>query len=509
MQPSPHPSPAGLSFQARHSATPGPGPAGSPSVAEISSTDNAAGRNQQGFSQRGNVAHGSSAAAYRAGPRTSSQDFHSSYTLSPTLSIVNPAQSSSMSGSYHGGLMDYQPRTEPPPIYVVTQGLQLPSLQHAEVPGLRDSSPWPSSASDSTYSTPVSDVSRNQRPWASSQRLSPYPNTTPRGLQSSGPGIEGLPTLQPPLFANSYQNPEHSFGGTLNVPSSLGYSVAGASHHHSSLSASSNGTIRPHQHRHSFSSARGRTPPLTSSHGAETLLSSAPSLSNQLDSMSSLDRRKEVLMEAHQNLLGSHTSMDALDVLGDLSMGYGGSTAVSPGADNSSHSSGIVAELDLALGGGCAMPNSTSMSIPLPGPVRAAIPRYLELYWTQVHTVLPLIHRPSFDAAPEDVLRCAMAAVATQHLDNKEDRTRGNQLHEFAWQEVKRVSDGWPQESATAVCVCVCIDQTAIPDSPMEPTNDAGHSPVRVFRTLPRPQGCHTTFEAVRVSVFEGESTIL
>jgi hypothetical protein len=157
--------------------------------------------------------------------------------------------------------------------------------------------------------------------------------------------------------------------------------------------------------------------------------------------MAGLDRRKEVMMEAHQNLLDSHASLDALDVLGGLSMGYGGTTAASPGADNSSHGSDIVAELDLALGGGCAMPTSSSMSIPLPGPVRSAIPRYLDLYWTQVDPALPLIHRQSFDAAPEDVLRCAMAAVATQHLDNKEDRTRGNQLHEYAWQEVKRVSD--------------------------------------------------------------------
>ena len=80
------------------------------------------------------------------------------------------------------------------------------------------------------------------------------------------------------------------------------------------------------------------------------------------------------------------------------------------------------------------------MTIPLPGPVRTAIPRYLEIYWAQVDPVLPLIHRRSSDGGLEDVLKCAMAAVATQHLDNREDRTRGNQLHEFAWQEVKRVS---------------------------------------------------------------------
>jgi hypothetical protein len=58
--------------------------------------------------------------------------------------------------------------------------------------------------------------------------------------------------------------------------------------------------------------------------------------------MVGLDRRKEVMMEAHQNLLDSHASLDTLDVLGGLSMGYGGITAASPGADNSSHGSDIV-----------------------------------------------------------------------------------------------------------------------------------------------------------------------
>jgi hypothetical protein len=247
---------------------------------------------------------------------------------------------------------------------------------------------------------------------------------------------------------NSYSNhqpSEQTYGSTLNVPSSVGYSAAGTGHHHAPLSPSSYNSARPHQHRHSHSvsSARSRTPPLsTSSHGHEALLVSAPGLSGHLDSMASIDRRKEILMETHQDLLGSHGAMGALDVLDGLAVaGYGASSgAASPGADNASHSSGIIAELDLALGGGCAMPAPLSMTIPLPGPVLAAIPRYLEIYWSQVDPVLPLIHRQSFEAAPEDVLKCAMAAVATQHLDNREDRTRGNQLHEFAWQEVKRVS---------------------------------------------------------------------
>lgn len=147
-------------------------------------------------------------------------------------------------------------------------------------------------------------------------------------------------------------------------------------------------------------------------------------------------------MGAHQGLLGSQGTMGSLDVLGNLAAAYGGNnSAASPHADNVSHSSGMVTELelDLALRGDCGM-SIPSMTIPLPGPVRSAIPRYLEIYWAQVDPVLPLIHRQSHDGGLEDILKCAMAAVATQHLDSREDRTRGNQLHEFAWQEVKRVS---------------------------------------------------------------------
>jgi hypothetical protein len=436
-QQSPYPSPAAPpSFRAKHPPqTPAPASGSSPRTAEISPAPNAAAGNP-------NSSHGSNA-AYSGASGATSQDFDTRYT--PTLTIVSPAQSSSLAGSYPGSLGEYHGRNGPPPIYVVTQGLELPSVQQTELPEPHDASPWPSSASDSTYSTPVSDVSRNPRTWtrghrsptgdwASSQRLSPYPSAASRAPQSSAQTIEGIPTVQPPLFMHSYSNPqpsEHGYGSTLNVPSSIGYSSASTGHHHQ------------HRHSNSVSSAHNRTPPLsTSSHGHEALLVSAPGLSGHLDSMANLDRRKEVLMETHQDPLGSHPGMGALDILDGLAVaGYGaGSSAASPGADNASHSSGIIAELDLALGGGCAMPSPLSMTIPLPGPVLAAIPRYMEIYWSQVDPVLPLVHRQSFEAAPEDVLKCAMAAVATQHLDNREDRTRGNQLHEFAWQEVKRVS---------------------------------------------------------------------
>jgi hypothetical protein len=169
--------------------------------------------------------------------------------------------------------------------------------------------------------------------------------------------------------------------------------------------------------------------------------------------MDTLLGRKGVMMDPHQGLLGvAQEAMCGLDVLGGLAVGYGaaGSSSVaSPGHDYASNSSAIVPELDLAMTGACAMTMLQASAIPLPGPIRAAIPRYLDVYWAQIDPVLPLVHRQSFEAAPEDVLRCAMAAVATQYLNSREDRNRGNQLHEYAWQEVKRVSNDDNWSSAT------------------------------------------------------------
>ncbi|KAK3294996.1 uncharacterized protein B0H64DRAFT_325455 [Chaetomium fimeti] len=422
-QNSPRPSSAGLSYQPQRSPpTPVRGPIASPTATEISRTPSIAVGNQPEFS------HG--------------QGFRAAYPFPPTISIVNPEQPSSLSGPYDN-LGSYQPRAgQPPSICVVTDG---PGFQ-SELPGLPDASPLPSSASDSTtYSTPVSDGSGNPRSWARGHR-SPYPSVTPRGLPSSGPGMETSPSFADPSFINSYsdhhrQATDPTFDGTLSVPSNLGYGAASAGHHNPPLSATSNGTIRAHHHSNSLSSLRGRTPPLdTSSHGPSgTLFASASHLPGHLDSAVDFDRRKGVMMD-HM----------AMDVLGGLGVGY---AATSPGADNASHSSDMVPELDLAFIGGCALPGPPSITIPLPGPVRAAIPRYLEVYWSHVDPILPFIHYQTFDAASEDVLKCAMAAVATQHLDSREDRTRGNQLHEFAWQEVKRVPQ-WSLQTMQAILLC-------------------------------------------------------
>jgi hypothetical protein len=81
-----------------------------------------------------------------------------------------------------------------------------------------------------------------------------------------------------------------------------------------------------------------------------------------------------------------------------------------------------------------------TVTTPLSRSVRNSIPSYLDVYWDRFHILYPFIHRTAFGDFGEDALRCAMAAIATQFLDNKEDRIRGNQLHEYAWQEAKRVS---------------------------------------------------------------------
>lgn len=417
-------------------------------------TTTAAAASQLGFSQLGSPAYGST-------PRESSQEFPRNYTLSPALSAVNPARSPSLTGSYQNYLADYQPRTGQP-IYVVTQDLQLPSAQQAEVPELNDASNWPSSATDSTYSTPTSDVSRNPRPWArggrsptadwtaqqQQQRLASYSGTAPRGLRSPGPpSAEGTQVLHPPLFINSYptsQPQEQPFGGAMLGVQPTGFAPPDAAghhhHHHAPLSGSSDRTLRQHPHHHHphgdpISSVRGRTPPMDmSTQPTETLLAPAPVIPNRLDTMMDLDRRKGMMMDTHQDLVGTQAGIGAADALNGLAIAYdsgGGnsSCSVSPGRD------------DAVTGLGLATMAIPPTAVSLPGPVCDAIPRYLEVYWAQVDPVLPIIHRPSFEAsAAEDVLKCAMAAVATQHLDNREDRNRGNQLHEFAWQEVKRVS---------------------------------------------------------------------
>ncbi|KXX76370.1 putative transcription factor TDA9 [Madurella mycetomatis] len=421
----------------------GPGPASS-SATEIPPAPSAGTSNQTTFSQ----VHGNSVYTIPE---------NDTFKVSPDHTIINPTRPSPLNRRYPGGPGAYQP-PKSGHLYVVTRDIPQPSPQPADQPpDLQDTSSWPSSASDSPYSTP-SDVSRNPRhwirghrsptgDWSASQRLSPYPP----------PGSRGLQTLLAGSYTSNAQPQEQHFGGAMLGMPSLGF--PGAAGHHSSLSGSSDSTFRTHhvrQHGNSTSSIRSQTPPLSmATHAGDPLIAPIPIVPSRLDPLDGLDRRKGMMVDADQDLMGQG-AISGMNLLGGLDIGYGGSgsaNAVSPGGDNSNHSNGIVAGLDLAMVGGCAIPGPAAMAIPLPGPVRAAIPGYLKVYWARVDPLLPLVHRQSFEAAPEEVLKCAMAALATQHLDNREDRARGNQLHEYAWQELKRIPQ-WSLQVMQAILLC-------------------------------------------------------
>ena len=149
--------------------------------------------------------------------------------------------------------------------------------------------------------------------------------------------------------------------------------------------------------------------------------------------MNTYNRQKEHLTNMTDS---NETLMGGVDfnVLGDFCGGFGD---ISP--DGTAGAGGLFAALDLPMTG-CGMPDAVRSSQQLPRQVDAAIPGYIEVYWEKFHTLYPIVHRTSFESAGEDVLRSAMAAVATQYLHTKEDRLRGNELHEHAWQELKRVS---------------------------------------------------------------------
>ncbi|KAK7943057.1 uncharacterized protein PG986_012170 [Apiospora aurea] len=104
---------------------------------------------------------------------------------------------------------------------------------------------------------------------------------------------------------------------------------------------------------------------------------------------------------------------------------------------------------DLALSGTIFDPAFLT-AFTLPRPTLNAIPAFLDIYWKRFDVLFPLVHRQSFEAAPNGVLRCAMAAMATQFLDGREDRAHGYVLHDIASQEVKRVSAVPPRRPNTS-----------------------------------------------------------
>ncbi|KAM4066005.1 fungal specific transcription factor [Hirsutella rhossiliensis] len=99
------------------------------------------------------------------------------------------------------------------------------------------------------------------------------------------------------------------------------------------------------------------------------------------------------------------------------------------------------------------------MPVSLSREALSVMPAYLDLYWDKVHPNYPIIHRATFedasgvDAEHLDVLRCAMAAVATQFLGHRDNRINGSQLHAYAWQ-VSKASATWSLPIMQAVLLC-------------------------------------------------------
>ncbi|KAF4982627.1 hypothetical protein FZEAL_1793 [Fusarium zealandicum] len=121
-------------------------------------------------------------------------------------------------------------------------------------------------------------------------------------------------------------------------------------------------------------------------------------------------------------------------------------------------------------GCGSQPPNGGSMltnmaaptTIPLSAAASEAVPAYLKVYWDKVHRNYPILHKHTFGKTPGteaehlEVLRYAMAAVATQFLSDKDDRMNGAQLHAYAWQKSKvfTQSEEWSLTVNQTIMLC-------------------------------------------------------
>ncbi|KAL0942266.1 C2H2 finger domain-containing protein [Colletotrichum truncatum] len=279
--------------------------------------------------------------------------------------------------------VDYssQPRTTPefPPLYLQTHGLgiQLPASDGPpELSHTQDNAGWQSSASDSTYSTP-SDNSRRNALWPTARANTEWQSNLLPPYRDAN--LDAIATTTP-MFYQFSTSPQINANQVFPI---LDVSMSGFSDEHTLLD--------PHQQSRFANTVRSPTPPVTSAsaQSSETLVTPSTALPSDrmMNSLACLGRQKEVAL----GLLAAPTLMQG--------------------------------------------------SLPLPpANVYKAIPNYLEVYWEKVHHVFPIVHRRTFEAAAEqvDVLRCAMAAVATQYMSAKEDRIRGSQLHEYAWQQSRR-----------------------------------------------------------------------
>lgn len=306
-------------------------------------------------------------------------------------------------------------------MFMTTEGSMLQTA--SEPPELIPT--W-TSASESNYSTPsevssrqkyLRPASQNPMEWqTSASLLSAYPAVSRQGISTTG----GLEAMAVPYYVSS------AFPGSPELVSHISASLPS---YEALLSEPLLSTAFPdgqtqvlldpaiaEMHRRSSSV---RSPPPSSSASisrqvADTLVTPAP-LHPRIDPLAQA-RHKELVVE----VLGVHGASPQWRV--DVANGHGIPTG--PSLANSG-------SFGLGMGFFTSLPRS----------IRNAIPTYINVYWERFHVNYPIVHRRSFEEAGEESLRCAMAAIATQFMTGKEDRIRGSQLHEYAWQEAKRVSN--------------------------------------------------------------------
>ncbi|KAI1762156.1 hypothetical protein GGR53DRAFT_532937 [Hypoxylon sp. FL1150] len=320
------------------------------------------------------------------------------YTLSTGMSglPIISSQHPSIGGSPVTGTpfgLDFQPRTSSPfSMYMDTEG-GLPSLtipDNSLPPGLvhagHDGSPWPSSASESNYSTP-SEISHRRNHMREYSPTSDWPNHSfysgPSQTIHSPGGLETIATSGPFFGAAFSPTAAPNIDHALGLPMTFSDDTA---------------SFVENPQQYNPYSVRSPTPPTISlsAQPAETLALAAPSIPDAAP----MGRQKGSTM-----------------LLGPLR--------------------------------GSVFLTANTLSLH----VRNAIPKYLDVYWKRFDTLFPLVHRKNTKTAADEVLCCAMAAIGTQFLQGKEDRIRGNELHEFAWKEVNLCAQ-WTLPIMQAILLC-------------------------------------------------------
>ncbi|OTB07070.1 hypothetical protein M426DRAFT_93805 [Hypoxylon sp. CI-4A] len=317
---------------------------------------------------------------------------HPSSSNAPSPGYGYPL-SSELSPSLGGSpfAMEFQePRTSPfSPLYMPTTGdlsHGLPSLTIPNnsipdlIPAGHDGSPWPSSASESTYSAP-SEIGHGRRNITHGHEspISDWPVYPGPSLQSPSTGFESM--TSGPFFPPF--SPTSSSLDPVNMQPMFADEPAFVD-----------------QQYYTYSSVRSPTP--------TTISLSAQSAENL------------VTLAAPAPIPGA--------------------------ASTGSRQKGPTVLLGVQ---GTSLLTANSLS----PQVRSAIPKYLNLYWDRFDALLPLVHRRSVKPAAGEVLCCAMAAIGTQYLQGREDRIRGNELHEFAWREIKTCTQ-WNLPIMQAILLC-------------------------------------------------------